>query len=141
MSIIDLYYLFIHNPQITTDSRICPKGSIFFLRAGGPDAAADLKAVYVREHDVQQRHANVVVFREQAQRLLARGRLYRLVARAPEIYDDKAADAGFVLEDQYLFDVVHAPFVSSLPLKNLAGQIIRSWPEEYMPLMVRDLEE
>ena len=30
MSIIDLYDLFIHNPQITTDSRNCPKGSIFF---------------------------------------------------------------------------------------------------------------
>ena len=34
MSIIDLYDLFIHNPQITTDSRICPKGSIFFALKG-----------------------------------------------------------------------------------------------------------
>ena len=34
MSIIDLYYLFIHNPQITTDSRNCPKGSIFFALKG-----------------------------------------------------------------------------------------------------------
>lgn len=81
------------------------------LGAGGPDAAADLKAVYVRQHDVQQRHAYVVVFLKQAKRLLARGRLNRLVARAPEIYDDKAADAGFVLEHQYLLDVVHAPFL------------------------------
>ena len=32
MSIIDLYDLFIHNPQITTDSR--PKGSIFFALKG-----------------------------------------------------------------------------------------------------------
>ncbi|WP_455632225.1 UDP-N-acetylmuramoyl-tripeptide--D-alanyl-D-alanine ligase [Parabacteroides sp.] len=34
MSIIDLYELFIHNPQITTDSRNCPKGSIFFALKG-----------------------------------------------------------------------------------------------------------
>ena len=34
MSIIHLYDLFIHNPQITTDSRNCPKGSIFFALKG-----------------------------------------------------------------------------------------------------------
>ena len=34
MIIIDLYDLFIHNPQITTDSRNCPKGSIFFALKG-----------------------------------------------------------------------------------------------------------
>lgn len=34
MSIIDLYDLFIHNPLITTDSRNCPKGSIFFALKG-----------------------------------------------------------------------------------------------------------
>ena len=34
MSIIDLYDLFIHNPQITTDSRNCPKGSTFFALKG-----------------------------------------------------------------------------------------------------------
>lgn len=34
MSIIDLYDLFIYNPQITTDSRNCPKGSIFFALKG-----------------------------------------------------------------------------------------------------------
>lgn len=34
MSIIDLYDLFIHNPQITTDSRNCPKDSIFFALKG-----------------------------------------------------------------------------------------------------------
>ena len=34
MSIIYLYDLFIHNSQITTDSRNCPKGSIFFALKG-----------------------------------------------------------------------------------------------------------
>ena len=34
MSIIDLYDLFIHNPIITTDSRNCPTGSIFFALKG-----------------------------------------------------------------------------------------------------------
>ena len=34
MKIKNLYDLFIHNPQITTDSRNCPKGSIFFALKG-----------------------------------------------------------------------------------------------------------
>ena len=34
MSIIDLYDLFIHNPIVTTDSRNCPTGSIFFALKG-----------------------------------------------------------------------------------------------------------
>ncbi len=34
MSISELYQLFIHNPQITTDSRNCPKGSLFFALRG-----------------------------------------------------------------------------------------------------------
>ena len=34
ISIIDLYELFIHHPQVTTDSRHCPAGSIFFALRG-----------------------------------------------------------------------------------------------------------
>lgn len=34
MSISELYELFIHNPKITTDSRNCPRGSIFFALKG-----------------------------------------------------------------------------------------------------------
>lgn len=34
MTIAQLYELFIHNPKITTDSRHCPKGSIFFALKG-----------------------------------------------------------------------------------------------------------
>lgn len=34
MTIAELYELFIHNPKITTDSRHCPKGSIFFALKG-----------------------------------------------------------------------------------------------------------
>lgn len=34
MSISELYQLFIHHPQITTDSRNCPKGSFFFALRG-----------------------------------------------------------------------------------------------------------
>lgn len=30
MTIPELYELFIHNPKVTTDSRNCPRGSIFF---------------------------------------------------------------------------------------------------------------
>lgn len=34
MGISELYELFIHHPQITTDSRNCPRGSIFFALKG-----------------------------------------------------------------------------------------------------------
>ena len=34
MSIIDLYELFVLNPHVTTDSRNCPKGAIFFALKG-----------------------------------------------------------------------------------------------------------
>ena len=34
MTISELYELFIHNPKITTDSRNCPRGSIFFALKG-----------------------------------------------------------------------------------------------------------
>ena len=34
MNIPELYELFIHNPKVTTDSRNCPKGSIFFALKG-----------------------------------------------------------------------------------------------------------
>lgn len=34
MNISELYELFIHHPQITTDSRNCPRGSIFFALKG-----------------------------------------------------------------------------------------------------------
>ena len=34
MTILELYELFIHNPKVTTDSRNCPYGSIFFALKG-----------------------------------------------------------------------------------------------------------
>lgn len=34
MTILELYELFLHNPKVTTDSRNCPKGSIFFALKG-----------------------------------------------------------------------------------------------------------
>jgi len=34
MTITELYELFLHHPQITTDSRSCPKGSLFFALRG-----------------------------------------------------------------------------------------------------------
>ena len=39
--------------------------------------------------------------------------------------------------------VIFFPFLfgDKLAVFNDAGQIIRSWPEEYMTLMVRDLEK
>ncbi|MDH6356320.1 UDP-N-acetylmuramoyl-tripeptide--D-alanyl-D-alanine ligase [Parabacteroides sp. PF5-9] len=34
MTILQLYELFLHNPKVTTDSRNCPRGSIFFALKG-----------------------------------------------------------------------------------------------------------
>lgn len=34
MTISELYELFIHNPEVTTDSRNCPRGSLFFALKG-----------------------------------------------------------------------------------------------------------
>lgn len=34
MTIAEIYELFIHNPKVTTDSRSCPRGSIFFALKG-----------------------------------------------------------------------------------------------------------
>ena len=70
---------------------------------GGADAAADLEAVDAGKHDVQQGHADVGVLLQLVQGLLAGLGLHHLVAGAAEIDDDKAADTGFVLQDQNLF--------------------------------------
>ena len=80
------------------------------LGAGGAYPAADLEAVYVRQHDVQQRHVYVRVGRYGRQRLLARRRLDRLIAVAAQVYNDKAAYAALVFQNQYLLDLGHAPF-------------------------------
>ena len=71
--------------------------------AGGPDAAADLEAVDIREHDVQKRDADVRVVAELFESLLAAAGFHRLVAAAAEIYYDEAANVGLILEDKYLF--------------------------------------
>ena len=34
MNVTDLYKLFLENPTVTTDSRVCPKKSIFFALKG-----------------------------------------------------------------------------------------------------------
>ena len=70
---------------------------------GGADAAADLEAVDTGEHDVQQRDADIRMLLQLLQRLLTCLRLHHLITGAAEIDDDKAADAGFVLQDQDFF--------------------------------------
>ena len=70
---------------------------------GGADAAADLKAVDAGQHDVQKRHAHIAVQLQLFQRFFAAFGLHHLVTGAAQVDDDKAADAGFVLQYQYLF--------------------------------------
>ena len=67
------------------------------------DAAADLEAVDIRQHDVQNGHAGVRVFLQALKRLAAGPGLDGLIARPLEIDDDEAADADLVLQNQYLF--------------------------------------
>ena len=73
------------------------------LGVGGPDAAADLEAVDARQHDIQQRHPDIRVLLQLLQRLLAGLRLDDLVPGPAQIDDDKAADAGFILQNQNFF--------------------------------------
>jgi len=70
---------------------------------GGADTAANLKPIDTGQHNVQQRHSDVAVDLQFFQCLLACFRLHHLVAGAAEIDNDKAADAGLVLQYQYLF--------------------------------------
>gem|GEM_PF-1289835 len=70
------------------------------FRIGGPDAAADLKAVDPRQHDVQQSHLGIRVGPEPFQCLLAGLSLDHIVARPAEIDNNEAADAGFILQNQ-----------------------------------------
>ena len=75
---------------------------------GGADAAADLKAINAGEHDVQQGHADVAVLGQELQGLLPALGLHHLITGTAEIDDDKAADAGLVLQYQ---DFLHSAFL------------------------------
>ena len=80
------------------------------MRVGRAHAAADFKAVDARQHDVEQRDAHIGILAELFQRLLARLGLHDLVAGADQIDDDKAADAGLILQDQHFFHRISVPF-------------------------------
>ena len=80
------------------------------LRAGRADAAADLKAVDIRQHHVEQRNERVRILLELFERLLACGRLNGLVTGPAQVDDDEAADAGLILKYENFLHVVHIPF-------------------------------
>ena len=75
------------------------------FRAGRADAAADLKAVDVRQHHVQQRQTDVGIDLELFQGLRSVFGLDGLVSAAAQVDDHKAADIGLVLEHEYLLHV------------------------------------
>ena len=77
----------------------------------GPDAAADLKAVDTGQHNVQQRHSGIRILLQPLQRILAGLRLDDVISSPAQIDHDKAADAGFILQNQYL---LHGPILSIL---------------------------
>lgn len=68
-----------------------------------PDAAAYLEAVDAGEHHIQQRHTDIAVLLQHLQRLLAGACLDDLITGTAQIDDDKAADAGFILQNQNFF--------------------------------------
>ena len=76
------------------------------LRAGRADAAADLKAVDVRQHHVEQSDERVRILLELFERFLACGRLDRLVTGPAQVDDDEAADAGLVLKYENFLHVI-----------------------------------
>ena len=69
------------------------------LRVARPDAAADLEAVHIRQHDVQQGHTHVGVQAQLLQGLLPGAGLDGLIPGAVEVDDHKAADVRFILQD------------------------------------------
>ena len=72
------------------------------LGVARPDAAAHLKAVHLPgQHDVQQGHPNVRIAGDLLQGLLTGARLDGLISRPLEVDDHKAADIGFILQNQY----------------------------------------
>ena len=80
------------------------------LGAGRADAAADLKAVNVRQHHVEQGDERVRILLELFERLFARSRLNGFVTGAAQVDDDEAADAGFILKYENFLHVICIPF-------------------------------
>ena len=80
------------------------------LLAGGADAAADLEAVDVRQHNIQNGNADVRVFCQTVKRLLAGSSLDGIVASPLQIDHHKAADVHFIFQYQNFF---HSPPLSS----------------------------
>ena len=87
-----------------------PRDLVHFLGPGGehddadlfvsrPDAAADLEAVHIRQHDVQQGHTHVGVQAQLLQGLLPGAGLDGLIPGAVEVDDHKASDVRFILQD------------------------------------------
>ena len=73
------------------------------LGAGGADAPTDLKAVDIRQHDVQQGKTDIRVCLDLLQCLRTGSGLNRLVPAAAEIDHDEAAEIAFIFHDQYFF--------------------------------------
>ena len=74
--------------------------------------AADLKAVDPRQHDVQQRHPGIGVLLQLVQCLFAGLRLNDVVPGTAQVDDDKAADAGLILQHHYFLHSAYRPFFS-----------------------------
>ena len=76
--------------------------------------AADLVAVDARQHDVEYRDREILIFTIFFERLLAGFSLDDLVAAPFHIQHQKGADAFFILQNQYLtFHRCHPPFIFS----------------------------
>ena len=67
------------------------------------DAPADLKAVHIREHDVQQGHPHIGIQPKLLQGLLTGGRLNGLIACPVQVDYHEAANICLVLQNQHFF--------------------------------------
>ena len=83
-----------------------------------PDSAANLKPVNARKHHIQQRHLHIRVVIEPFQRFFAGFGLHHIITGALEVNHHKAADTGFIFQDQYFFHIVYTPFPRCLLFEN-----------------------
>jgi hypothetical protein len=70
---------------------------------------ADLKAIHVRQADIEQ--DEIKVAGRGIERLLAAGNGHDIVAASPEELDEQGTDRGAVLDDEYAFVSARSLFV------------------------------
>ena len=73
------------------------------LLAGGPDPTADFKAIDIRQHNIQDRNADVRILLELFQSFFTGASFYHFIAGALQVDHHEAADILFIFQNQDFF--------------------------------------